>query len=89
MITEEQIKELAYSIWEQEGRPNGKDVEHYFYAKALLEAQESSKVIELASPPPKIPLESPLPTTGLTSPPPTVTELGTPQRSKRGSRKKR
>ncbi len=80
MITEEQIRELAHSIWEQEGCPNGKDVEHYFRAKNILEERESSQVIELAPPPPKIALEPP---------PPTVIELGVPLRSKRRSRKKR
>ena len=80
MATEEQIKELAHSIWEQEGRPNGKDVEHYFRAKKMLEERESSQVIELAPPPSKIALEPP---------PLTVIELGAPLRSKRRSRKKR
>ena len=80
MITEEQIKELAHSIWEQEGYPNGKDVEHYFRAKQILEERESSQVIELASPPPKIALEPPTPT---------VIELGAPLQSKRRSRKKK
>ncbi len=28
MITEEQIRELAHSIWEQKRRPHGKDIEH-------------------------------------------------------------
>ena len=27
MPTEEQIRELAYTMWEQQGRPEGKDVE--------------------------------------------------------------
>ena len=80
MITEEQIKELAYSIWEQKGHPNDKDVEHYFRAKKILEERESSQVIELASPPTKIAVEPPSPT---------VIELGAPLRSKRKSRKKR
>lgn len=42
-VTEEQIKQLAYSIWEREGRPDGKDVEHYFRAKAILEAGASTE----------------------------------------------
>jgi hypothetical protein len=79
MITEEQIRELAHSIWEQEGRPNGKDAEHYSRAKKMLEERESSQVIELASPPPQIALEPPLPIIGLGAPPP----------SKRRNRKKR
>jgi hypothetical protein len=44
MPTEEQIKELAYQMWEQEGRPEGKDVEHYFTAKQILEEQEAAQV---------------------------------------------
>jgi starch phosphorylase len=42
MVTEEQIRELAYSIWEQEGRPEGKDQEYYFRAKQMLEEQEAA-----------------------------------------------
>jgi hypothetical protein len=37
MVTEQQIKELAFAIWEEEGRPEGKDLEHYFRAKQILE----------------------------------------------------
>ncbi len=40
MPTEYQIRELAYAIWEQEGRPDGKDVEHYIMARQALEAKE-------------------------------------------------
>ncbi len=58
MVTEKQIRELAHSIWEQEGRPNGKDVEHYFRAKKKLEERES-QFIQLTSAPPKIELEPP------------------------------
>ncbi|MFH0768798.1 MAG: DUF2934 domain-containing protein [Chloroflexota bacterium] len=42
MITEEQIRELAYAIWEQEGRPEGKDQEYYFRAKQMLEEREAA-----------------------------------------------
>ena len=52
MVTEEQIRNLAHAIWEQEGSPEGKDVEHYFRAKQILEEQEASRVIELTPPPP-------------------------------------
>jgi len=79
MITEEQIRELAHSIWEQEGRPNGKDAEQYFRAKRILEEREASKVIELAAPSPQKALE----------PPPPIIGLGAPPTSKRRSRKKR
>lgn len=42
MVTEEQVKELAYSMWQQEGCPEGKDVEHYYRAKQALEERENS-----------------------------------------------
>ena len=42
MVTEEQIRELAYAIWEQEGRPEGKDLEYYFRAKQMLEERETA-----------------------------------------------
>jgi len=50
MTTEQQIKELAHSVWEKEGRPEGKDVEYYFRAKEILEKQEATRVIELGPP---------------------------------------
>jgi hypothetical protein len=43
MPSEEQIRELAYSIWEQEGRPDGKDMDHYMRARQILEAREAEK----------------------------------------------
>lgn len=50
MATEEKIRELAYAIWEQEGRPNGKDVEHYFHAKQIIEQQEAAVLLTPPSP---------------------------------------
>lgn len=41
MVIEEEVKRLAYEIWEREGRPHGKDVEHYYGAKRILEERES------------------------------------------------
>jgi hypothetical protein len=41
MATEEQVKELAYFIWEKEGRPDGKHLEHYSRARQILEEQEA------------------------------------------------
>ena len=45
MATEEQIKELAYAIWEQEGRLEGKDMEYYFRAKEMLEERETASLL--------------------------------------------
>jgi hypothetical protein len=36
---EEQKKGLAYAIWEREGRPTGRDAEHYFRAERILSVQ--------------------------------------------------
>jgi hypothetical protein len=41
MEREEEIRLIAYSLWEQEGRPDGKDVEHYFRAIKILEEREA------------------------------------------------
>ena len=40
MANEEDIKKLARSIWEAQGCPDGKHLEHYFRAKQLLEERE-------------------------------------------------
>ena len=40
MATEEQIRELAYFIWEKEGRPEGKHLEHYSRARQILQDKE-------------------------------------------------
>jgi hypothetical protein len=50
MFTEQQIKDLAYDIWEKEGRPEGKDTQHYFQARQTLEEKHVSSLRELASP---------------------------------------
>lgn len=36
IVPEEDIKILAYSIWEGEGRPEGKALEHYYWAEQTL-----------------------------------------------------
>src|ERR1700693_2724615 len=38
---ERQIRERAYSIWEQEGRPNGRDLDHRLRAEAEIAAERS------------------------------------------------
>ena len=40
MVTDEEIKKLAWSIWQAEGRPEGKHLNHYFRAKQILEQRE-------------------------------------------------
>ena len=80
MVTEEQIRNLAHAIWEQEGRPEGKHVEHYFRAKQILEEQEASRVIELAPPAPLV---------ELAPPPPIVSLAPMPHKRRRQARRKK
>jgi len=79
MPTEEEIKKLAHEIWEQEGRPEGKDVEHYFRAEKLLLEQEAAQIIQLRPSPPIPQL----------APKPPVVELGLPLRKLKGQSRRR
>ncbi|MGE5271694.1 MAG: DUF2934 domain-containing protein [Thiohalocapsa sp.] len=38
---DERIRERAYEIWEREGRPEGKSVEHWMQAEAEVSAEET------------------------------------------------
>ncbi len=40
-ITSEQIARRAYFIWEQQGRPAGKEREHWMLAEQQLKAEQS------------------------------------------------
>jgi hypothetical protein len=36
MMREKFIRKLAYAMWEREGRPDRKDLDHWFRAEALI-----------------------------------------------------
>jgi hypothetical protein len=38
---ETRVQARAYAIWEQEGRPHGKSVEHWLMARAEIEAEDA------------------------------------------------
>lgn len=40
---EEEIAKRAYAIWEQEGRPKGREMEHWLRAEAELKAPKPTK----------------------------------------------
>ena len=44
MITEEMVRNLAKRIWEAEGCPDGKHLDHYYRAKRMLEERESVSI---------------------------------------------
>ena len=48
MAKEDEIKLLAYKIWEQEGCINGKDCEHWFRAEAIWEEQNKKDAVKSA-----------------------------------------
>ncbi len=61
MANDEEIRRLAYSIWEQEGRPEGRDVDHYLMAKQMLEEREATSAQPRIIPPPSDGLSEPAP----------------------------
>lgn len=44
---EHRIRERAYAIWEQEGRPAGKDLDHWLRAEAEIAADERDAAEEV------------------------------------------
>jgi hypothetical protein len=44
---EERIRERAYELWERAGRPQGKAVEHWVQAEAVITAEEKGLEQEL------------------------------------------
>lgn len=43
MVSEEAVRRRSYEIWLQEGRPDGKAVEHWLRAKVELEAAQPTR----------------------------------------------
>ena len=40
MKREEEIRRIAYRLWEEENRPERRDLEHYIKAEAIDEQQQ-------------------------------------------------
>jgi translation elongation factor EF-1alpha len=49
MAKEEEIRLIAYNIWEQEGCPNGRDCEHWFRAEALWKKHNNRPEVPIGS----------------------------------------
>jgi hypothetical protein len=47
---ESQIREIAYGLWEQEGMPEGRDVEHYFKAEQLAGSETAQAAVAAFEP---------------------------------------
>jgi hypothetical protein len=48
--TQDEIAAYAYKLWEAEGRPDGRDVDHWLQAKAHLTADRQYEAGVLAAP---------------------------------------
>lgn len=48
MPTKEEIEKLAYYLWEQEGRPAGRDVANYYEAERILREREQQAASQSA-----------------------------------------
>jgi hypothetical protein len=55
------VREVAYRLWEDEGRPDGRDAEHWRRALTLVEAEEALALRSDPPPPPEAKPQSPLP----------------------------
>ena len=55
-MTHDEIAKLSYSIWEHEGRPSGRDSEHWALAQAALTGEDvkSAKPAKRKASPPKL-----------------------------------
>jgi hypothetical protein len=42
---EDEIRFIAYNIWEEENCPNGRDCEHWFRAEAIWEEQQKPRPV--------------------------------------------
>jgi hypothetical protein len=45
---EQRVRDRAYAIWERDGRPEGKSVEHWLQAEAEIAADERGLEQEIA-----------------------------------------
>jgi Protein of unknown function (DUF2934) len=56
---EERIRKRAYEIWEREGRPHGRDAEHWGQATSEIDAEVAASGLETKSAEPAEPEASP------------------------------
>ena len=57
MGREDEIRLIAYSIWEEESCPDGRDCEHWFRAQAIWEEQNKKAAAKSATTKPKQPVK--------------------------------
>ncbi len=52
MAKEDEVRLIAYHIWEEEGCPNGRDCEHWYMAETVWEERQKPTTTEKAPAPP-------------------------------------
>ncbi|MBI4233292.1 MAG: DUF2934 domain-containing protein [Chloroflexi bacterium] len=50
MNPEETVRRIAYQLWEQQGRPEGRALDHWLAAEQVWREQEGAATRRLASP---------------------------------------
>jgi len=45
----ERVRDLAYSLWEQQGRPVGRDLEHWLEAERRLGRERHAPALEIVA----------------------------------------
>ena len=50
-VLEQRIRERAYKIWEDEGRPEGRDEAHWELAKLAIAEQDALPTMTMKAPP--------------------------------------
>lgn len=50
MYHEGEVRLIAYELWEREGRPDGKDLEHWHQAEAIWAERQSPEQAETETP---------------------------------------
>ena len=85
MAQKDDIRLIAFDIWEHEGCVNGKDCEHWFRAEAIWEDRRKLFRASVTKE-----LESPIPSVLITPPPNRIELLSPPgKKSVRGRHKKK
>ena len=50
MPSKEETEKLAYHLWEQEGRPKGRELRHYYEAERILKERQLAEARQGSAP---------------------------------------
>jgi hypothetical protein len=50
MEREQEVRRVAYELWQREGRPDGRALEHWLKAQRVLEESRPAEVVAEATP---------------------------------------